>query len=157
MNFKFYCEHCGIDGLKTLLEIYKLEESISITSFFDTGFNFKVGDETNGYGYQKSFEETELSEAFNWLWCAAAYKHFSRELEYKWKECEGEEFSEELNGILYEIYMEDMPYGTAKARDGDPDEWIINELDHNYEGAVSSLKDYFESGGEWHGKKKWEF
>ena len=25
---------------------------------------------------------------------------------------------------LYEYYLEDMPYGTAKARDGDPTEWI---------------------------------
>ncbi len=35
---------------------------------------------------------------------------------------------------LYEYYMDDMPYGTQKARDGDPSEWMyehmINDFDH---------------------------
>ena len=29
---------------------------------------------------------------------------------------------------LYEYYLPDMPYGTAKARDGDPLEWIFERL-----------------------------
>jgi len=29
---------------------------------------------------------------------------------------------------LFELYMNKMPYGTAKARTGDPDIWIINKL-----------------------------
>jgi hypothetical protein len=29
---------------------------------------------------------------------------------------------------LYEVYFQDMPYGTAKARDGDPTEWIHEKL-----------------------------
>ena len=30
---------------------------------------------------------------------------------------------------LYEYFLEDMPYGTQKARDGDPVEWITMRLD----------------------------
>ena len=29
---------------------------------------------------------------------------------------------------LYEIYWQDMPYGTAKGRTGDPYEWISEKL-----------------------------
>jgi hypothetical protein len=29
---------------------------------------------------------------------------------------------------LFEYYLPDMPYGTAKARDGDPDVWIIMKV-----------------------------
>jgi|3_EtaG_2_1085321.scaffolds.fasta_scaffold350067_2 hypothetical protein len=29
---------------------------------------------------------------------------------------------------LFGLYMNKMPYGTAKARTGDPDKWIINKL-----------------------------
>lgn len=34
---------------------------------------------------------------------------------------------------LYEYYLPDMPYGTAKARDGDPAEWIYERLWEEYE------------------------
>lgn len=30
---------------------------------------------------------------------------------------------------LYDYYLPEMPYGTAKARDGDPDQWIFNALE----------------------------
>lgn len=33
---------------------------------------------------------------------------------------------------LYELYWQDMPYGTAKARDGDPYEWISEKLFNDY-------------------------
>ena len=33
-----------------------------------------------------------------------------------------------LYDILYERFAEEMPYGTAKARTGDPCEWIENRL-----------------------------
>lgn len=33
---------------------------------------------------------------------------------------------------LYERYHQDMPYGTAKARDGDPYEWITEALYQDY-------------------------
>jgi len=30
---------------------------------------------------------------------------------------------------IYEYYLPEMPYGTAKARDGDPYEWIYQQLE----------------------------
>ena len=30
---------------------------------------------------------------------------------------------------LYSYFQADMPYGTQKARTGDPDEWIANRLE----------------------------
>ena len=35
---------------------------------------------------------------------------------------------ESLYSKLYSHFVREMPYGTAKARTGDPDEWIINRL-----------------------------
>jgi len=46
--------------------------------------------------------------------------------------------NQDLNFALYDYFVNsgDMPYGTAKARDGDPDEWIFDRLD--YLGMVES-------------------
>lgn len=41
----------------------------------------------------------------------------------------GEELSPELFDKLYDYYLDEMPYGTAKARDGDPYEWIYDKLE----------------------------
>lgn len=38
------------------------------------------------------------------------------------------EMSEELFLDLYEYYFDQMPYGTRKARDGDPEEWIAERF-----------------------------
>ena len=38
--------------------------------------------------------------------------------------------NEELYSELYEYFLEDMPYGIAKARDGDPVQWITEHLDY---------------------------
>ena len=35
---------------------------------------------------------------------------------------------EEIYQALYAHYVHEMPYGTAKARTGDPEEWIIDTL-----------------------------
>lgn len=37
---------------------------------------------------------------------------------------------------LYEYYLPDMPYGTAKARDGDPNEWIFNRLEDDFKNLI---------------------
>lgn len=37
---------------------------------------------------------------------------------------------------LYERYCEDMPYGTAKGRDGDPYEWIYYQLCEDHEDLI---------------------
>jgi len=41
------------------------------------------------------------------------------------------ELSEGCMGRLFEHYLStgEMPYGTAKARTGDPDEWIYQQLE----------------------------
>lgn len=31
---------------------------------------------------------------------------------------------------LYELLLHEMPYGVAKARTGDPDQWMIDHFDH---------------------------
>ena len=41
---------------------------------------------------------------------------------------DGDEMHEDLYDALYDYYQEDMPYGTKKARDGDPYEWIADRL-----------------------------
>lgn len=51
--------------------------------------------------------------------------------------------SEPLYDALYDYYFDDMPYGTKKARDGDPYEWISNRfsddigLDEGWKGAIA--------------------
>ena len=40
----------------------------------------------------------------------------------------GDDFPDNLYDVLYQYYMDEMPYGTAKARTGDPYEWIGNKL-----------------------------
>lgn len=34
--------------------------------------------------------------------------------------------------VLTEFYADEMPYGVAKARTGDPDEWIYQRLDSQF-------------------------
>ena len=41
---------------------------------------------------------------------------------------ENDELSDELYNALYDYYHEDMPYGTKKARTGDPQEWIADRF-----------------------------
>lgn len=38
----------------------------------------------------------------------------------------------ELFEDLYAFYLCEMPYGTAKARDGDPYQWIYNRLEEEF-------------------------
>ena len=34
--------------------------------------------------------------------------------------------------VLFEYYLEEMPYGVAKARDGDPEEWLYHRLEREF-------------------------
>lgn len=45
------------------------------------------------------------------------------------------EMSVEVQDILYEKYYQLMPYGIAKARTGDPDQWIFNHITYKAEKA----------------------
>jgi hypothetical protein len=40
----------------------------------------------------------------------------------------GDDFPDDLYDNLYEYYMDEMPYGTAKGRTGDPYQWISDKL-----------------------------
>jgi hypothetical protein len=52
-------------------------------------------------------------------------QRFSREIaDFK----EGGEITDDLYHALYDYYFDDMPYGTKKARDGDPYEWVSERL-----------------------------
>jgi len=41
-------------------------------------------------------------------------------------EMELDQFIDDNFDILYDMHMSDMPYGTAKARDGDPHSWLYD-------------------------------
>lgn len=53
------------------------------------------------------------------------------------------EMSDALYDALYDYYFDDMPYGTKKARDGDPHEWISDRfandigLEEGWKGALA--------------------
>ena len=53
------------------------------------------------------------------------------------------ELSEHLYDALYDYYVDDMPYGTKKARDGDPYEWIgnrfYNDLDDQSDTGIAEM------------------
>jgi hypothetical protein len=38
------------------------------------------------------------------------------------------DMSDDLYDALYDYYFDDMPYGTKKARDGDPHEWVSDRF-----------------------------
>jgi hypothetical protein len=40
------------------------------------------------------------------------------------------DLSEEVRFALYSFYEQEMPYGTAKGRTGDPDQWIAEHMSH---------------------------
>ena len=48
---------------------------------------------------------------------------------------------DELSDKLYNMYVDEMPYGTQKARDGDPYEWIYERLvsDFGYLTEITEL------------------
>ena len=65
------------------------------------------------------------------------------------------ELSEHLFDALYDYYFDDMPYGTKKARDGDPYEWIGNQFFKDLGGqsdtGIAEMVDDDEEP--WHGIK----
>jgi hypothetical protein len=42
--------------------------------------------------------------------------------------------SEKIDSFLYDHFEADMPYGTKKARDGDPSNWIADQMSHIFKG-----------------------
>jgi hypothetical protein len=66
----------------------------------------------------------------------------------------GGDMSQSLYDALYDYYHEDMPYGTKKARDGDPHEWVADRFaaDMGVEGAGHASPSAF--GNEDHGMER---
>ena len=53
--------------------------------------------------------------------------------------------NEKLYDELFEYFLEDMPYGTQKARDGDPVQWITDHLD--YLGLLTNDSEFTDDDG----------
>lgn len=49
------------------------------------------------------------------------------------------EDSAEVDDFLMDKFMDDMPYGTQKARDGDPHNWIANHMEHLFSKYTKGL------------------
>ena len=62
----------------------------------------------------------------------------------------GGEMSDHLYDALYDYYFDDMPYGTQKARDGDPNEWVANRFEQDCGTQASNMngnpQDYAQEG-----------
>jgi len=58
-------------------------------------------------------------------------RHFGKEVK---DFIHGGELDDSLYNALYDYYFDEMPYGTKKARTGDPFEWITNRLDKDLKG-----------------------
>jgi hypothetical protein len=41
--------------------------------------------------------------------------------------------------ILYQYYFDEMPYGTQKARTGDPLNWISDRVSHDFKKELAAL------------------
>lgn len=46
---------------------------------------------------------------------------------------------ESLYEALFDVFMEDMPYGTAKGRTGDPVEWIDARIAEMYDDEYADI------------------
>lgn len=56
------------------------------------------------------------------------------------------EMDDDLFQALYDYYFDDMPYGTKKARDGDPHEWISNRFGKDMPLDEGSMQDFTTHG-----------
>jgi hypothetical protein len=55
------------DLVKALQRLYETETNINISSFWDSGWTVKLGDELNGYVAERTFHNDELGELANWI------------------------------------------------------------------------------------------
>ena len=53
--------------------------------------------------------------------------------------------NEKLYDELFEYFLSEMPYGTQKARDGDPVQWITDHLD--YLGLLTNDSEFTDDDG----------
>lgn len=58
----------GIPCLISVIQaLYKSEINCSISSFWDAGWNVRLGDEMNGWGAEADFANDKLDDAAEWL------------------------------------------------------------------------------------------
>ena len=69
---------------------------------------------------------------------AAILRHYGKELK---DFVNNGDLDDDLYSALYDYYFDDMPYGTKKARTGDPYEWISQRLDSDL-GGVEDYADH---------------
>lgn len=62
-------------------------------------------------------------------------RHFGKEVK---DFMEGGDLADDLYHVLYDYYFDEMPYGTKKARTGDPYEWIGDRLDKELNGSSTA-------------------
>jgi hypothetical protein len=53
--------------VKALQRLYETETNLNISSFWDSGWTVKLGDELNGYVAERTFHNDELGELANWI------------------------------------------------------------------------------------------
>lgn len=85
-------------------------------------------------------------------------RHFGKEVEdFK----NGGDLDDHLYNALYDFWFDEMPYGTKKARDGDPYAWVSQRLDQELnpsygkprgDAAIAGYGD--DPMGEWHGQNE---
>lgn len=71
---------------------------------------------------------------------AKILRHFGAELK---KFRENGDLDDDLYSALYDYYFDDMPYGTKKARTGDPYEWISERLDSDLNYKFGDVSDKY--------------
>lgn len=71
---------------------------------------------------------------------AKILRHFGKELkDFR----ENGDLDDDLYSALYDYYFDDMPYGTKKARTGDPYEWISERLDSDLNYKFGQVADEY--------------
>ena len=78
------------------------------------------GDDDDEQG-QSSYEQDQLRQAIG-------DEAFTQVQEFVNQGADPMALPDELYNVLYDHYQDEMPYGTQKARDGDPFEWISEKL-----------------------------
>ena len=89
----------------------------------------------------KSLLEMDKSKAFDAL-VDAVENEYGKDKETSVKIAKwiaGNHDDDQVESILYDYYFDDMPYGTQKARTGDPLNWISDRVSHDFKKELAAL------------------
>ena len=130
-------------NLKELLE--QNEYKTAIEHLADRGITATLREDKKIVCEQADYERAvaTLDKAYKWgeinspMTVTTLLEHYSLEsivkrfpAEIKQWRSDGD-LSDDLFHALYDYYFDEMPYGTKKARDGDPYEWVSQRLDQD--------------------------